>query len=134
MTSEKLSGKFLSNIWVAMTARLMQLMVPVFFAAITWGLGQFYYTFQDISAQRDKDISEIKNELLEHQFILENGKALRMEFETNTVKQFDTLHNKLNLLVDKLSAVSDSVIRVQTIVETRLPQKAAKGAPSWSQQ
>lgn len=128
------SEKFIQNIWITLIARSTILLMPFVASFGTWLLWQVYTTMQQAQLEQAKEIQKIENTLQQHQFILDNGLKTRLEFQNQTLRTFERLNDKFEVITDKLTAVNDSVIRVQTIVETRLPQKAAKGIDKWPQQ
>lgn len=126
--------KFIQNVWITIVARVSMLLMPFVASFGTWLLWEVYTTVQHTLTEQGNDINNIERTLERHQFILDNGLKQRMEFQSQTLSTFDRLNDKFEAISEKLNAVNDSVIRVQTIVETRLPQKAAKGNDKWPQQ
>lgn len=125
------SEKFIQNVWITLIARGTILLMPFVASFGTWLLWQVYTTMQQAQQDQAKEIQKIESTLQQHQFILDNGLKARLEFQNQTLQTFERLNDKFEVITNKLNAVNDSVIRVQTIVETRLPPKAAKGTDKW---
>ena len=128
MTSATITNKFLESVWVAVSARLTMLSMPFVIAFITWLTHQVYSGIQLSIERQSHQITEMQQELQKHQFELDSGK----DFKTSTLEQFNKFDTQLSSISDKITGVSDTVIRVQTIVETRLPAK--EGKLKWPEQ
>ncbi len=128
------SEKFVQSLWGAFASRLALLAMPIIASFGTWLLWEVYTTTQEAIAAQAKAISEIQNRLQDHEFRLSAEERQRSEFQQQTLRQFQTVDQRLQIITDKLEMVNDAVIRVQTIIETRLPSKSVQGGPKWSQQ
>ena len=126
MRPNAVTEKFLQSVWVTVVARLTILAMPLVVSFVTWFTYQIYSGIQAAIAEQGKQIIEMKAELLEHQFRLENGEAARLTFAASAEKQFSKLDSQLDDIAAKIAGVNDTVIRVQTIIETRLPTKEGR--------
>lgn len=130
------SDKLITSIGLAIYMRLAMLAMPLVFTGGTYMLWELYTSFQESDAAQDAQLANIERELQAHQMILDTTAKARAEFQDRTSRQFENMDTKMDKLIEKLGLVSDAVIRVQTVVETRLPPKAtnAEGQLKWSQQ
>lgn len=121
--------KAANSVVLVLAARVLMLAMPLVGSFGTWLLWEIYTSTQATLAAQAAAISEIQKELQDHENRLDNGKAQRLEFQDRVLKQFDTFSTKLETMSEKLTSVNDTVIRVQTIIETRLPAKSAEKGP-----
>lgn len=127
--------KLANSVWLTLTGRLLMLLVTPVAAIGTTILWRVYDTMMEVQQAQSKSIQELQLEVERHQIVINNEKQSRLEFQARTESQFSELDTKIERLLDGISDVRQSVVRVQTIVETRLPQKGAElGEKKWPQQ
>lgn len=123
MSNVTLTEKFLNSVIVTLVARATLFVMPVVGSFLIWLTMQVYTGIEASIETQGAQITQIQRELQDHQFRLDTGKQSRIEFQTHADLQFGKLDAQLSEIVDRLTSVNNSVIRVQTIVETRLPSK-----------
>jgi hypothetical protein len=123
MVSRTLTDKFLNSVIITLIARATLALMPVVGSFLIWLGVQAYGNIQKSIELQAAQISQMQLELQDHQLRLENGKAARIDFQTHADQQFTKLDTQLSEIADRLTSVNNAVIRVQTIVETRLPTK-----------
>lgn len=136
MTRTKIATeKLANNVNLVLMSRLLMLLTPVVASAGTFVLYHVYTAVLEVQAMQTNAIEQLNIRVNRHEVILENGKQSRLEFQERTVTQFNNLDTKVEKMLDGITDIRESVVRVQTIVETRLPQKATElGEKKWPQQ
>jgi len=130
-TAEKIAN----DVRLVLFTRLAMLLMPLLASAGTGLLWKVYTGVEAVQEAQSKAISDLQMKVQEHQLVLENGRQSRLEFQARTESQFSGLDGKVERLLDGINDLRESVVRVQTIVETRLPQRATmKGLGQWPQQ
>ena len=130
-TAEKIAN----DVRLVLFTRLAMLLMPLLVSAGTGLLWKVYTGVEAVQEAQSKAITDLQMKVQEHQLVLENGRQSRLEFQARTESQFSGLDGKAERLLDGINELRESVVRVQTIVETRLPQKATmKGLCQWPQQ
>lgn len=132
MRSAAMTEKFLQSVWLTVVARATILAAPFVVSFVTWLVLETYRELQKTQELMRTQIVEIQRELQDHEFRLESGKAARLEFQAAAAQQMTRLDSQLDEIAAKITSVNDTVIRVQTIIETRLPVK--EGNLQWSPQ
>lgn len=129
--SEKID-RLANDVRLAVFARLSMLLMPLVASAGTWLLYNVYTSIELAQTTQAKEINQLELKVQQHDLILENGKQSRLEFQSRSDAHFDVLDDKIEKMLDGISQVRETVVRVQTIVETRLPQKATElGEKKW---
>lgn len=123
ITPPTLTDKFLQSVVVTLIARATLVCMPFVVAFISYLTLQIYGTIQVALQKQAEQIIQMQIELQDHQTRLDACKAARLELQENTEKQFARLDVQLTEIANKLASVNNTVIRVQTIVETRLPTR-----------
>lgn len=124
-----------NDVRLAVFARLSMLLMPLVASAGTWLLWNVYTSIELAQDAQAKEINQLEMKVQQHDLILETSKQSRLEFQTRSDAHFDTLDDKIEKMLDGISQVRETVVRVQTIVETRLPAKGAElGDKKWPQQ
>lgn len=123
MSNGTVAEKFLNSVVVTLIARGTLLIAPVVFAFITYVTMQNYNGVMASIELQAKQIVEIQRELQDHQSRLDNGKQARMDLQVNADRHFAKIDTHLDVISQKVASISEAMIRVQTIIETRLPLK-----------
>lgn len=126
MVSKTVTEKFLNSVVVTLIARATLVLAPFVFAFISYTTLQLYHGFVSAQETQAAQIADIQRILQDHQFRLESGKSARLDFQQNASQQFTKISEHLDQIGDKVAAINETVIRVQTIVETRLPSKEGR--------
>lgn len=127
--------KLANNVRLALFARLSMLLMPLVATTGTWLLWQVYVSIESAQESQAREINQLELKVQQHDLILENGRQSRLDFQNRTEGQFSSLNWKIEKMLDGIADVRETVVRVQTIVETRLPQKATElGEKKWPQQ
>lgn len=127
--------KLANNVRLALFARLSMLLMPLVATTGTWLLWQVYVSIESAQQSQAREINQLELKVQQHDLILENGRQSRLDFQNRTEGQFSSLNWKIEKMLDGIADVRETVVRVQTIVETRLPQKATElGEKKWPQQ
>lgn len=132
MRSAAMTERFLQNIWLTVIARLTILAAPFVVSGVTWLTVEMYRGVQATLELQRNQIIEIQRELQDHEFRLGAGKTARLEFQAAAAQQMTRLDTQLDEIAAKITSVNDTVIRVQTIIETRLPVR--EGSLQWPRQ
>lgn len=127
-----MTEKFLQSVWVTVVARATLLAMPFVVSFVTWITLNVYTRIESAIERQETQIIEIQKQILDHEFRLTAGKAARLEFQANATAQYQRFDAQLAEIADKITETNNAVIRVQTIIETRLPAK--EGRNSWPQQ
>lgn len=125
--------KFLTNVWITLVARATLLLAPLALSFVTWFTWEVYSRMEQAIAQQAQAIVEIQKQLQDHEFRLNNGRQARIEFQNQAVAQYGRFDEKLENIAEKLTETNNAVIRLQTIIENRLPP-TAKESQLWRQQ
>lgn len=129
-----MTEKFLQSIWVTVVARATLLAMPFVVSFVTWLTWEVYARMESAIESQGKMILEIQSKLQDHEFRLEVGKAQRLEFQALALEQLKSFDSALDAIKEKITETNNAVIRVQTIVETRLPAKQTERVEKWPQQ
>lgn len=116
----------MNSVMVALILRATVMLTPIVASAGTYVLYQVYVTVTTAIQNQETQIRAMQKELDDHESRLNNGRQSRLDFQAQTVVTFDKLDKKLEQIADKIEAINEAVVRVQTIVETRLPRKNAE--------
>lgn len=125
--------KFLTNVWITLVARATLLLAPLALSFVTWFTWEVYSRMEQAIAQQAQAIVEIQKQLQDHEFRLDSGRQARVEFQSQAVAQYGRFDEKLESIAEKLTETNNAVIRLQTIIENRLPP-SAKESQLWRQQ
>jgi hypothetical protein len=106
--------KFANNFLTIVIARVAMMITPVLLMII-WNTMNARIEALELTSARNMVI------LQDHESRLVNGRAARMEFQATAAEQIKDTNASLRALSDQMVMVNGNLIRLQTVLENRLP-------------
>lgn len=125
-----MTEKFANNMMTIVIARVAMIVTPVIIGLIGWAGLEIWKSMDERISALEQSMAKQSSQIQDHESRITFSSAKAETFEAVVDRRFSEINGTLKELNAQISGINGSLIRLQTTIENRLPQRESGPLPS----